>query len=253
MPPRESDVPSHDREPDDDGDYIDDDYASYDDLDVEGESPTEEFGEPLREEELAGLHYDAAGIPLGPRRVLPLEDEPSAYVARYLFPTEKFRGEWRKHWTYLFDQFAIGAVATFLFGWLWGYFAKHHQGILSMIVIVAWAIVMIRVATKVADWYFDRFILTNKRIMSVSGMVTRTVGMMPLLRVTDMKYEQSSLGRIFNYGNFVLESAGQDQALREVKHLPNPNELYLRIVEEMYEPEAVEAKLSARMAADDGS
>jgi hypothetical protein len=41
----------------------------------------------------------------------------------------------------------------------------------------------------------------------------------------------------------VLESAGQDQALREVPHLPNPNELYLRVVEEMYEPAAVEARM----------
>jgi membrane protein YdbS with pleckstrin-like domain len=227
---------------------------SYDDgRDMADEMPTEQLGEPIREEDLAGLHYDASGIPLGPRRVLPLEDEPSAMVARYLFPTEKFRGEWRKHWTYLFDQFAVGAVATFLFGWLWGYFAKHHQGALTTAVIIAWVIVMVWVSWRVADWYFDRFILTNKRIMAVSGMITRNVGMMPLLRVTDMKYEQSPMGRIFNYGNFVLESAGQDQALREVRHLPNPNELYLRIVEEMYEPEAVEAKLSARLNSDDGS
>jgi hypothetical protein len=78
--------------------------------------------------------------------------------------------------------------------------------------------------------------------------------MMPLLRVTDMKYEQSPMGRLLSYGTFVLESAGQEQALRTVKHLPNPNELYLRIVEEMYEPEAVEAKLAqaaAEAAVDD--
>ena len=72
--------------------------------------------------------------------------------------------------------------------------------------------------------------------MVVNGIVTRKVAMMPLLRVTDMKYEQSPLGRMLSYGTFVLESAGQDQALRKVKHLPNPNELYLRVVEEMYEP-----------------
>jgi membrane protein YdbS with pleckstrin-like domain len=254
MPPRdESDPPRHRREHDDDGDYSDADYMSYDTY--EDESPTEEFGDPiLDQDELAGLHYDASGMPLGPRRTVPLEDEPSAYISRYLFPTEKFRGEWRKHWTYLFDQFAIGAVATFLFGWLWGYFAKHHYGGLSAAVIILWILVMLWISFRVADWYFDRFVLTNKRLMAVSGMFSRTVGMMPLLRVTDMKYEQSAMGRIFNYGNFVLESAGQDQALREVKHLPNPNELYLRIVEEMYEPEAVEAKLTARMSAeDDGS
>jgi hypothetical protein len=59
-----------------------------------------------------------------------------------------------------------------------------------------------------------------------------------------MKYTQSPLGRMLNYGTFVVESAGLDQALRTVKTLPNPNELYLRIVEEMYEPEAVEARLA---------
>jgi uncharacterized membrane protein YdbT with pleckstrin-like domain len=80
--------------------------------------------------------------------------------------------------------------------------------------------------------------------MVVNGLVTRTVGMMPLVRVTDMKYQQSALGRMLNYGTFVVESAGQDQALRRVPTLPNPNELYLRIVEEMYEPEAVEARLA---------
>jgi hypothetical protein len=64
---------------------------------------------------------------------------------------------------------------------------------------------------------------------------------------------QSPLGRMLNYGTFELESAGQEQALRKVDNLPNPNELYLRIVEEMYEPEAVEARLGrASASGDDG-
>lgn len=252
MPPAESDVPRHGRD-DDSGDYSDSEYMSYNPDNPDDEALTEEFSEPILEEEFAGIPYDATGMPLGPRRTTPLELEPSALVSKYLFPTEKFRGEWRKHWTYLADQFGYGALATFVFGWLWGYFAKHHQGGASTVVIILWLLAMLWVSVRVADWYFDRFILTNKRIMSVSGMVSRSVGMMPLLRVTDMKYEQSAMGRLFNYGDFILESAGQDQALREVKHLPNPNELYLRIVEEMYEPEAVEAKLTAQMSEDDGA
>ncbi|HKD97472.1 MAG TPA: PH domain-containing protein [Micromonosporaceae bacterium] len=244
MPPRHADRP-----PSDDG-WGDDEFP----FEPE-ENPTEEFPaehEPLTADDLAGLHYDAYGVPFGARRALPVEDEPSPLVARYMFPTERFRGEWRKHWIYLFDKFAIAAGATFVFGWLWGFTAKHNGGILSTIVIILWMLTMAWVSWRVADWYFDRFILTNKRLMAVSGMVSRTVAMMPLLRVTDMKYEQTPLGRILNYGTFVLESAGQEQALREVKHLPNPNELYLRIVEEMYEPETVEAKLAAQNA-DDGA
>jgi uncharacterized membrane protein YdbT with pleckstrin-like domain len=77
----------------------------------------------------------------------------------------------------------------------------------------------------------------------VAGVITRNVAMMPLGRVTDMKFAQSPIGRMLDYGTFVLESAGQDQALREVKHLPHPKELYLRICEEMYEPAAVEERI----------
>lgn len=194
-------------------------------------------------EEIAGLGADGSGISVGPRRVLPLEDEPSPLVARYLFPTERYRGEWRKHWIHLTNHILVGAVATLVLGYLTGFLAKNTIPGLSIIAVVVYAVIMGWVAWSVADWYFDRFILTNKRVMVVKGLITRDVAMMPLLRVTDMKYQQSPLGRMLNYGTFVLESAGQDQALREIKHLPNPNELYLRVVEEMYEPAAVEARL----------
>lgn len=263
MHPRDPDDPRG-FEPDGDGDGYDDedsvydgaaDFMDYGPVDDAGETPTEDLGElSFEDDEFTALHYDSSGIPIGPRRIMPITEEASPLVQRYLFPTEKFRGEWRKHWTYLADQFAYGALATFVFGWLWGYSTHHHWPIwISAGSVVLWIGVMGWVSVRVLDWYYDRFILTNKRLMKVSGMVTRTVGMMPLTRVTDMKYQQSAWGRIFGYGDFILESAGQEQALREVKHLPNPNELYLRIVEEMYEPEAVEAKLSAAAAEEDGS
>ncbi|MFC0528231.1 PH domain-containing protein [Phytohabitans kaempferiae] len=208
------------------------------------------------EDELAGLRTDAAGMPIGPRRVLPLEDEPSSLVARYLFPTERYRGEWKRHWIHLSTPLLIGTAATFALGYLSGFLARQEVRGLTTAAVIVWLGVMGWVAWQIADWYYDRFILTNKRVMVVNGIVTRKVGMMPLLRVTDMKYEQSPLGRLLNYGTFVLESAGQDQALREVKHLPNPNELYLRVVEEMYEPQAVEARLgkdAEDVKADDGA
>ncbi|MBM7492347.1 PH domain-containing protein [Micromonospora luteifusca] len=208
----------------------------------------------ISEDELAGLRADATGS--APRRVLPLEDEPSSLVARYLFPTERYRGEWKRHWIHLTNPLLIGVAATFVLGYLAGFLAGQAVGALTTIAVLLWFAVMGWVAWKVADWWYDRFILTNKRVMVVNGIVTRKVAMMPLVRVTDMKYEQTPTGRALNYGTFVLESAGQEQALREIKNLPNPNELYLRVVEEMYEPQAVEARLGKEAdeaKADDGA
>src|SRR5918997_582605 len=211
---------------------------------------TGEYQRPVfTEEELEGLGPE--GGVSGPRRVLPLEDEPTTLVSRYLFPTERYRGEWKRHWIHLSGPLGIGAGATLLLGYLAGFLTRQNIDGLVTAAVLIWLAVIFWVAWKVLDWYFDRFILTNKRVMVVNGIITRKVAMMPLLRVTDMKYEQSALGRVLSYGTFVLESAGQDQALREVKHLPNPNELYLRVVEEMYEPQAVEARLGKDSEGDD--
>jgi membrane protein YdbS with pleckstrin-like domain len=207
------------------------------------------------QDEFAGLRGGDTGPAVPPgSRMAPLDEEASRHASRYLFPTEKFRGEWKRHWIQLAKEGGTAVVATIAMGYIAGWLTKHNQTQLRTAVLVIWAIVILWCAWRVADWWYDRFILTNKRVMVVSGIFTRNVAMMPLLRVTDMKYVQSLTGRMFGYGHFELESAGQDQALRNIRNLPNPNELYLRIVEEMYEPEAVEARLGrAAGSEDDGT
>jgi membrane protein YdbS with pleckstrin-like domain len=227
--------------------YPDDDRFTHRARRADEYDEPDQYESPIfTEEELEGLDRSS-----GPRRFLPLEDEPTTLVARYLFPTERYRGEWKRHWIHLSMPLSIGAGATLLLGYLAGFLTRQNINGMVTVAVLIWLGVISWVAWKVFDWYFDRFILTNKRVMVVNGIVTRKVAMMPLLRVTDMKYEQSALGRMLSYGTFVLESAGQDQALREVKHLPNPNELYLRVVEEMYEPQAVEARLGKDDEGDD--
>jgi membrane protein YdbS with pleckstrin-like domain len=168
--------------------------------------------------------------------------EPTDLVRRYLFPTEKFRGEWRRHWIHLVKRLSLGVLVTFILGYIAGYLAKEGFQDALTILVVVWLGVIGWVLWDVAEWYYDRFVLTNKRVMLIQGIVARKVAMLPLGRVTDMKYTQSPLGRVLGYGMFEIESAGQDQALRNVPNLPNPTDLYLQVVEEMYEPEASEAR-----------
>ena len=229
------------------------DEPVYDDEDLSGEY--REQSPRFDDDEFARVRGELPPPPhaLTSRRVLPLEEEPSKLIARYLFPTEKFRGEWKRHWIQIARELAGAAAATILMGYLTGKAAGSTSPSLVLWTIILWGAAMVFFAWRIADWYVDRFILTNKRVMVVKGLITRNVGMMPLLRVTDMKYVQSPFGRLFGYGNFELESAGQDQALSKIRNLPNPNELYLRIVEEMYEPEAVEARLSRGAEEADGT
>ena len=78
------------------------------------------------------------------------------------------------------------------------------------------------------DWAVDYFVVTSHRFILTSGLFNRKVAMMPLVKVTDMTFQRSFLGRILGYGTFILESAGQDQALSTVDYIPYPEQLYLR-------------------------
>jgi hypothetical protein len=85
---------------------------------------------------------------------------------------------------------------------------------------------ILRLLWYVIDWHVDHIMITDKRIMKVSGIFYRRVQAMPLTKVTDFTYNRDPTGRMLGYGEFVIESAGQDQALRTIKFLPKPDRLY---------------------------
>ena len=60
--------------------------------------------------------------------------------------------------------------------------------------------------------------------------------MMPLLKDTDMTYDRSLLGRVVGYGKFMLESAGQDQALSTIDHVPDADTHYRAICTQLFGP-----------------
>ncbi len=100
---------------------------------------------------------------------------------------------------------------------------------LTWIVWGLWGLLMLRLIWQVLNWAVDYFVITSKRILLTSGVFTRSVAMMPLSKVTDMSFHRSFAGRLMGFGEFVVESAGQDQALRTIDHIPYPESLYRKV------------------------
>jgi hypothetical protein len=72
--------------------------------------------------------------------------------------------------------------------------------------------------------------------MLVHGRLTRKVDIMPMTKVTDMRDDRSVIGMIFGYGVFILESAGQDQALSRINFIPEPDLHYQQISAVIFAP-----------------
>lgn len=141
---------------------------------------------------------------------------------RYLLPGEFPRVNVLRHWAVLLAPgLRAGAVLAVLYVLFFNVSNDTIAGLLSlgMAAVLGWF------GWKVAEWRHDRFVVTDKRVLVVTGLITKRIGMMPLLKVTDMTYERSWLGRRLSYGAFVMESAGQDQALHRIDFVPEPEQV----------------------------
>ena len=106
------------------------------------------------------------------------------------------------------------------------------------VLLIGWIVLAARLVWRLLEWREDWFVVTDRRMIIRSGIVTRTVAMMPLMKVTDLSFSRPPIGRVLGYGEIVIESAGQDQALRKITYLPEPNELYLEICDLLFGPKA---------------
>jgi len=103
------------------------------------------------------------------------------------------------------------------------------HGALGAIIWLLWLVLLLRLIWKAVNWSVDYFVVTSERLLLTRGFLTRRVNMMPLSKVTDMSFKRSFQGRMLGYGEFIVESAGQDQALRNVEYIPYPEQLYLLV------------------------
>lgn len=149
---------------------------------------------------------------------------------RYLAADERIVTHVRRHVIVLFRPFMVTVVALFLagsIGWVTG--AGTGGDTIDLVVGLIALAAAASFGLKAWQWWSDRIVVTDQRIFEVSGVLTRKVASMPLTRVTDMTYRRSLLGRILGYGDLIVESAGQDQALSRIERLPNPDDFYRTI------------------------
>jgi membrane protein YdbS with pleckstrin-like domain len=158
-------------------------------------------------------------------------------IERYLLPTERRVVAVRRHWARLGEPVLsvfAGLVALF---WL-DHALPVGLPLLRTLLLAGWIGLAGRAVWRVLQWHEDWFVVTDRRLLVRSGLITRRVSMIPLFKVTDLSFARPPIGWLLGYGEIVIESAGQDQGLRRIRHLPNPDELYLEICDLLFGPKA---------------
>jgi uncharacterized membrane protein YdbT with pleckstrin-like domain len=151
-----------------------------------------------------------------------------AAVSKYLLPNEEQVIHTRRHPAVLIGP-SILALAGLLAAAVLSATVLHGNKALITVVWLAWVVLFVRLVWRAINWAVDYFVVTSKRILLISGVFTRSVAFVPLGKITDIRFQRTFAGRTLGFGELIVETAGQDQALRVIDHIPYPEQLYLEV------------------------
>jgi membrane protein YdbS with pleckstrin-like domain len=162
------------------------------------------------------------------RLAAPNTDTVPASVNKYLLPHERQVISVHEHPAVLIGPIALVLAGLVAAGFLSSAVANGN-GTALLVIWLVWAALLLWLGVKIWEWAVNYFVVTSQRLLLAKGVIVRNVGMLPLAKVTDMSFRRSTIGRLLGYGEFIVESAGQDQALRNIPFIPYPEQLYLEV------------------------
>ena len=148
-------------------------------------------------------------------------------VEKYLLPDETAVVATRRHWAVLIEPTVKFLPVFVAGGWLLLFDPDNRVTSSAGLLVVLAALVYY--GLRVGEWWMRHFIVSTRRVLLTSGVIVRTVTLLPLRRITDLTWKETLLGQVLGYGTFRFESAGQQQALSEITFLPGADVLYRRV------------------------
>ena len=146
----------------------------------------------------------------------------------FLSPSERQLVNTRLHWLVPLRTIGQAAIAMPLAGLLLWILNSIAPGMVLLQVLLGLGAVFhqLWLGYVILRWRADHIIVTDKRLIRISGIVNVTVDAVHLSEITDTTYRRSFIGRILNYGTLVVKSAGRSQSLERMDFVPSPAAIY---------------------------
>lgn len=106
--------------------------------------------------------------------------------------------------------------------WLW------------IIWVVAGLLVAALVVRPFLGWLLTSYTFTDRRLITRTGILTRTGHDVPLNRISDIAYEKSIVDRMLGCGTLVVSDAS-DQGRVRLHDIPGVEQVQLAVSEELYQ------------------
>jgi uncharacterized membrane protein YdbT with pleckstrin-like domain len=81
--------------------------------------------------------------------------------------------------------------------------------------------------------HYTAYVMTTMRIMRLSGVFNRSLAWIPWVKITDIRYETTFVGRLLGYSTVYIDSANEQSGLGRMKNLQHPREFYRILTEQV--------------------
>jgi len=134
------------------------------------------------------------------------------YIQSLMGGNEKMLLVTRQHWFVLFRAIVaeILIILILIAASVAVSVAYPPAALLSPIIGLLLALIpAVGMVRDILIWYNRQYIVTNRRVIQISGVINKNVVDSSLEKVNDVKMSQSFFGRIFDYGNVEILTASE--------------------------------------------
>ena len=134
-----------------------------------------------------------------------------AYIQKLLGEQEVVLLATRQHWFMLFGSIILEIVlilviigAAILINALLAPLSFLGSLIIIVLPVILVAILLVTLVRDILVWSNRKYIVTNRRVIQVNGIINKKVIDSSLEKVNDVKMIQSFWGRLFGFGNIEI-------------------------------------------------
>lgn len=135
-----------------------------------------------------------------------------SYLQNLLSEREKIILVARQHWFILVSSIFFELAAIIIIFAATVTLAIVFQLYALIIAALGFVLMIIPVFSMIHDilvWSNHQYLVTNRRVMQISGVINKAITDSSLEKVNDVKMEQSALGRMFGYGDIEILTASE--------------------------------------------
>ena len=131
------------------------------------------------------------------------------FIDKIVSPNETLLEEVREHWIEMAAP--AGVLVVLVLAALLLEITQLLAGAWGFVIFVLLVLVGVGYfAYHYIRWSSKYLLLTNRRVVVVSGILSRKTNEIPISRITDIRCDQGLFGRILNFGSLDIQSAGND-------------------------------------------